>query len=196
MKNVYGMFNSPELLRYKKVNPKFHIWELGWLVYEIVTYDWQHYRLFVEDFTNWIPPKLCKNVGKSFYKLFKKFEIFLFCSISNSVFWLSWVFFLFKNDIFITTWSTFNWLHSKLYGKESCGYLRKLKRNLYLRTLKKNIFATLSVSNRKKLQKRSMMMTTCAYLRRDSIRLSIIWMTSHISVRTKPRFNTKLTSQI
>ncbi|CAF0902617.1 unnamed protein product [Brachionus calyciflorus] len=68
----YGAFNSPEIVKMGKINFKYHIWCVGWLIYEICTCEWKHPRLYSEKFDNWKPPNLPENYSKSLNYIFKK----------------------------------------------------------------------------------------------------------------------------
>jgi len=68
----YGMFNAPEIVKSKKINHRYHIWCLGWIIFEMSTCEWQHYRLLFEKFEDWIAPNLPLNsFSKQFNSLFK-----------------------------------------------------------------------------------------------------------------------------
>lgn len=70
-KENYGMFNAPEIEKKGMINRKYHIWCLGWMVYEMATCEWQYFRLCNEKFDNWIAPNLHNSYSKLFNSLFK-----------------------------------------------------------------------------------------------------------------------------
>ena len=67
-----GMYNSPELVTHQRINFKYHTWCLGWLIYEIMTCEWQHFKLSNEDFKSWVVPNLPACYPKAMNHLFKK----------------------------------------------------------------------------------------------------------------------------